>query len=164
MGAAVESGAAGKESVAIANLHNILLGAACRHDRACGAFFPKVNVMLCVESDNALACCAGGRLDSDAVFEVCAEKSIGICLAQIRLGEEGQLVNILHTLDVLGFYAFFVHQVAVIFDVFINVLDLLDDFFILNCQYLFTGGCFNFGLKKIAHRYHSFCKNSSPKC
>ena len=60
MRAAVKSGATRKQAVAVANLNNILVGAAGGDNSSCGAVLPYVDIILCVEGYNALACCTRG--------------------------------------------------------------------------------------------------------
>jgi hypothetical protein len=85
--------------------------------------------VLGVESDNTLAGCAGGGMYTNAVLEIGTEKSVGVSVAKIGFGEEGELVKIVNALYIVGCNALFVHQVTVIFHVLINVFDLLYKFF-----------------------------------
>ena len=78
MRAAVEPGSTREQTVAVADLADILVSAACGDDCSGAALFPDVDIFLCVESNNPFAGSAGGRLDSYAVFKVCAQKTIGI--------------------------------------------------------------------------------------
>ena len=153
MGAAIEAGTAGEEAIAVADLTDILIGAAGCHDRSGAAFFPHVNIFLCVEGNDALAGRAGGGLDADAVLEVGAQKSVGICFTQIVFGEERKLSDIIDTLDVLRLYTFLFHQIAVVGDVVIDVFDLFDDLFVLDFENLFPRRGFDFFLV-VAFHFH----------
>ena len=82
-------------------------------------------VFLSVEGNDTSARRARGGLDADAVFEIGAEESVGVSIAEIRFGQEGEFVNIVNALNVVGCDALRVHQVAVVFHVLVNVLDLL---------------------------------------
>ena len=84
--AAVKTRAAGEQTIAIGNVHNVFLSAAGGHDGTGAAVFPQVHVVLGVVGHHALAGGAGGGLDADTVLQGLAEKTIGISFSQIRLG------------------------------------------------------------------------------
>ena len=88
MGAAVEAGAAGEETVTVRDLHHIFFGAADAHNSAGAAFIPDINIRLGIKSDNATAGGAAGGLNTDTVFFGNGHKTIGISISQIRFGEE----------------------------------------------------------------------------
>ena len=137
MGTAVEAGAAGEEAVAVADLDNILVGAACGHNGSGAALLPHVDVLLCIESDNALAGCAGSGLDADAVLEICSEQAVGICFTKVVFGQERKFSDIVDTLDVFGFYTLLIHQVSVIGNIVIDVFYLFDNLLILDFENFF---------------------------
>ena len=66
--AAVETGAAGEQAVAVAHLAHIFVSTAGGGDGAGAAVLPQVNVVLGVEGNHPLAGGAGGGLDADAVL------------------------------------------------------------------------------------------------
>ena len=140
MGAAVETGTACEEAVAVCDLHDVFVGAACRNDRPGAALLPHVDVLLGIEGDDTLAGGAGCRLDADAVLEVSPQKPIGICYAQVFFAEERELFDIIYALYVLGLYSLFVHEIAVVGDVVIDVPHLLYDLLVLDRKD-FLPGC-----------------------
>ena len=77
MAAAVESGAAGEQAVAVGYLADILIRAARCDDRTCAAILPQVDIVLGVEGDDALAGRAGGGLDAHAVLQRPATRPYG---------------------------------------------------------------------------------------
>ena len=156
--AAVQSHTAGEQTVAVCDLTDIILIAACRGNGSGTAVLPEINVMLGIESNNALAGRTAGRVDSDAVRERLCEQPEGICLAQIGFREKRQLVQIVNRLDVLRFYAFFVHEIFVVGDVFVDMLYLLDEALILELLHVFARHCFNVRLPILCH-WGSFLSN-----
>ena len=123
--AAVEPGAAREQPVAVAHLHDVLVGAARGDDGARTAFFPDVEVFLRVEGDDALARRARSRLDADAALQGGRKKTIGVRFAQVVLCEEGEQADVVEALDVLGRDALFFHLFAVVGHVVVDVLHLL---------------------------------------
>ena len=151
MRTAVKSGAAGEQTVAVANLANVLVCAARRNDCSRAAVLPKLDIVLGVESDNALARSTRCRLDTNAVFQIRSEQAVGISDTQVLLRQEGELFDIVNALDILGFNALCVHKVAVVLHVVVNVTNLLYDFLILNFENFLAGRRFNFRLVVIWH-------------
>ena len=139
MGTAVEAGAAGEEAVAVCDLHDILVGTAGSDDRSSAAFLPDIDVFLCIKSYHALSGSAGSGLDADAFLEVCAEKTVGICFTEVIFAQERELLDIIDTLNVFRLYSFFVHQIAVVGDIVIDMFHLPDDLFVLNFENLLAG-------------------------
>ena len=136
MGTAVETGTAGEEAVAVRDLHDVFVSAACCYDRSCAALLPHVDVFLCIESDNALTGCAGSGLDADAVLEISAEKAVGIGFAEVVFAKERKLFDVVYALDVFRLNSFLVHQIAVVGDIVIDIFHLLDNLFILDLENL----------------------------
>ena len=157
MGAAVEAGAAGEKTVAVSDLHDIFIGAARSDDRSGAALFPHIDVFLCVESDNALSGSTGCGLDADTVLEVSAQKAVGIRFAEVIFGQERKLVDVIDALNIFGFHAFLVHEIAVVGDIVIDIFDLLHNLFVLDLEDLFAGGGFDLFLVIVFH-------NSSFPC
>ena len=137
MGAAVETGAAGEETVAVADLDNILIGAACGDDGSGAALFPHVDILLRVEGDDTFAGSAGSGLDADTILEICSEQAIRICFAQIVFGEEREFLNVIDTPDVFGLYTFLIHQVTVVGDIVVDIFNLFDNLLILDLENFF---------------------------
>ena len=136
MGSAIEAGTAREEAIAVCDLHDVFVSAACCYDRSCAALLPHVDVFLGIESDNALSGRAGSGLDADALLEVCAEKAVGIGLAEVVFAKERELSDVVYALDVFGLYSFLVHQIAVVGDIVIDVFHLLDNLFVLDSENL----------------------------
>jgi len=61
-------------------------------------------------------------------------KSVGISLAEVILGQEGELVDVVDALDILGFDTLFVHQIAIVGDIVVDIFDLPDDLLILDLE------------------------------
>ena len=156
MAAAVETGAAGEQAVAVGNLADVLICAAGCDDGAGAAVFPQVDIVLRVEGDDALARRAGGGLNAHAFFLRFAHQAVGIGEAKVVLGEERQLVQIGGTLDVLGRNALFFHLLAVIGYIVPYMLHLLDQALILQRFELFNGCAFDFRLIVTSHSILSF--------
>ena len=95
MAAAIEARPAGEKAVAIADMADVLIRAAGCDDRPGTAILPDVKIVLGIKSDDALSRGAGGGLDAYAILQGAGHQAIGICLAQVVLREEGELVQIL---------------------------------------------------------------------
>ncbi len=143
MGAAVQAGAAGEQTVSVGNLADILFGAAGCHDRSGAALFPQIDIMLCVESDDALSGGTGGGLDPDAVLQGLAHQAVGIGFSQIALGQERKLVKVINGLDVFRRHAFLFHFPAIIRDIVPDMLYLLDELLVLYLNNSLSGSAFN---------------------
>ena len=83
MAAAVEPGAAREKAETVRDLADILVRRPGRRERAGTAVVPKVNVVLRVEGDDALAGRPGGRVNAHAVLQGLAQKTIGIRVAKV---------------------------------------------------------------------------------
>ena len=118
----VQTCAAGEQAVTVGDLYDIAFIAARGDDSSGTAVLPHINVVLGVESDDAFAGRTGGGVDSDAVFQVGRKHSVGICFSQIVFAQERQLADIFQTSDILRLYAFFVHQVAIVLYILIDVI------------------------------------------
>ena len=138
MGAAVQAGAASEQTVTVADLAHILICTAGGYDRPCAALLPHIDVLLCIEGDDTFSGGAGGGMDADTVFEVGSHKSVGVSLTQVVLGQERKLSDVVNTPDVFRTDSLFVHQIAVVGHVVIDIFDLFDDFFILDRDDLLT--------------------------
>ena len=155
MRSAVETGTAGKQAVAVCDLANIFFGTACGNDGTGAAVFPQINILLGVEGHNAATGCAGGGLDADTILQGLCQKSVRVGIPQIRLGEEGELVQVLNAVDVFGLHAFFVHQITVIGHIFVDMFDLFDQFFRLKLFDFFNGQGLDFFLVVAFHCFIS---------
>ena len=150
----MKSRAAGKQAVAVGHMANILLGAACRHDGTGAAVLPQIHIVLGVEGHNPLTGGAGGGVDADALRHGLAHQAVGICLPQVVLFQEGQLVQVVNTLNILGSHALFFHFFAVVGHIVPNVLYLLYQAFILQSTKLLIGHGLNFRLIIVCHGFH----------
>ena len=129
MRAAVKTRAARKESVAVCNLTNVLVGASCGNDGTGTAVLPEVNVVLSIEGNDAAAGSTRGRLNSYAVLKGLREKSVGVGVAEVAFGKEGELVKVLDALNIVGGNSLLVHKCPIVGYVFVNVTNLLHELF-----------------------------------
>ena len=74
------------------------------------------------------------------------KQPIGICFPQVLFIGKGQLVQVVHRLNVLRTHSLFVHQLLVIRHVVIGMAHLLDQALILPGTNLLPRGAFNLGL------------------
>ena len=147
----MQTGTAGEQTITIRNLNNIRLRAAGGDDGAGAAVFPQVDIRLGIERDDALAGCAGGRVNAHALFNRRALQPIGIRIAQVRLGKERQLVQVTNALDVLRRHALFFHLLAVVGNVVPDMLNLLNKTLVLPRADLLLRCSFNFRLIVVGH-------------
>ena len=157
MGAAIEPGTAGEQAIAIGDMDHILLRAACSDNGAGTTLFPHINIILGIIRNDALARRAGGGLDAHAVGQRAGQHTIGVRLPQVCLGEERQLVQILHAVDILRLDPGFVHQVPVVGHIGIDMLHRLNQLFRLQRPDLLLRHCFDLRLIIVffAHRITS---------
>ena len=151
MGAAVESGAAGEETVAVGDLADILIAAAGRYNGAGAAVFPEVNIMLVIESDNALAGRAGRGLDPYTILQGHADQAVGIGFPQVLFGKKRQLVQIVDGFDIIGRDSLRFHLFAVVGNVVPDMPHLFYEFLVLNGDDLVTARAFNGFLEILFH-------------
>ena len=78
MAAPIQTRTAGEQTVAIADMAHVLVGAAGRHDGPGAAIFPQIQVMLGIEGHHPLAGGAGGGLDAHAVLQGPGGEAVGI--------------------------------------------------------------------------------------
>ena len=149
--APVEAGPAGEEAVAVADVAHVLLRAAGGHNRPGAALLPQVHVVLGVKGHHPAAGGAGGGLNPHAVPQGRGQKAVGVGVPQVVLGEEGQLVEVLHAPDVLRGDPLLLHLFAVVGDLVPDMADLFDQALVLPGQELLPGGCFNFALIVALH-------------
>ena len=90
-------------------------------------------------------------MDPYAVSERLCKESVGVSFAEVSLADEGQLVQIVSRLDVLGLDTLFVHEVTVILHVFVNVLYLSHKTFVLELFHVLTGHTFDFLVPILFH-------------
>ena len=98
-------------------------------------------------------------MDADALTQRRAEQTIGIGVAQVCLGEEGQLVQIVDSADIVRSDALFFHFFAIVGNIIPDVLNLFNEALVLPSQNLLTGSGFNFWLIVMGHREHFFLKS-----
>ena len=139
MAASVEAGAAGEQSVAVGHLAHILIGAPRSHDSPGAAVLPEIDVLLSVEGHHPLASGARGGLDADAVLQGHPHQPVGVSIPQVRLGEEGQLVQVVAGLDIRRCDPLLLHLFAVVGHVVPHMLDLLYQALVLPGLDLFPG-------------------------
>ena len=137
--AAVEPRAACEQAVAVGHLDDVLFGPAGRHYGPGAAVFPQIHVVLRIVSYDSLSGGAGGGLDAYAVLEGHRKHSVRIGLPKVVLGDERELLDVVQGLNVLGLYALLVHQRPVVRDVFVYVLYLFFELFLLERTYLLPG-------------------------
>ncbi len=150
--AAVEAGAAGKEPVAVADVAHVLLCAPGGHDGPSAAVLPQVQIVLGIEGHHPASGGTGGGLNAHAVLQRRGQQAVGVGVPQVVLGEEGQLVQVLHALDVRGGHALFLHLLAVVGHIVPHMLYLLDQALVLPRQDLLPRGALNFRLIVTLHR------------
>ena len=151
LGAVVEAQAAGEQAVAIADVDEVLVGAAAAHNGAGGAAGPDVQVVLGVGHHGLLACGAGGGVDPGQVVPGHGDKPEGIGVPQILLGGKGELLQVVDGLDVLGTQPYLVKFFLVEGHVLVAVLDHLHQPLGLDLAQRLPGGAFDFRLEIIWH-------------
>ena len=152
VGAAVQARAAGEQAVTVGDLADVFIGAAGCRDGAGTALFPEVDVVERIESDDALAGGAGGGLDADTVLQRDRQQAVGISLPEISFGEEGELFQIIHRLDIVRGDALFFHLFPVVGDIVPHVTDLLHETLGLDGPDLFAACAFDRFLIILFHK------------
>ena len=103
-------------------------------------------------------------MDTDTFRQGRCQKTVGIGIPQVSFAEEGQLVQVVDSLDILGLYTLLIHEVPVVGDIFVNMLNLLDQLFGLKLFHILPGHGFDFFLIVIVchfdHPFQLFCWGS----
>ena len=102
-----------EEPIAVGDLNDIVLTAACRCQRTGDHFRPDLNVVCGIAGNDRLTGCAGGTLNTDDILFVSREETEGEFVAQVGLVGEGQLGNVGEGLDILGLDTECVHALTV---------------------------------------------------
>ena len=144
--AAVETGAAGEQTVAIGHLADVLFCAAGGHDGPGAAFLPQVDIGLGVEGHHALSGGAGGGLNAHRLREGNAQKAVGIRLPQIVLGKKREQVQVVDGLNVLRRDPLFLHLFPIVGDRIPHVPDLTKQPLVLEPDDLLPRGAFDLRL------------------
>ena len=142
----MKSQTAGKQSITISNVNNIFVCCSGSSQCARTAILPKINIMLCIESNDTLTRGSRCGMNTNAFGKGLAAKSVRISDTEVVLGQKRKLVKICRGFDVIGCQTFFFHLLTVVGNVVPNVLYLRNKSFILPCKNLFAGSGFNFGL------------------
>ena len=149
--AAMQTHTAGEQAVAVCDMADILFAATNSGNGAGAAVFPQIHLVLGVECHHSLSGCTGGGVDTDTLIHGLANQATGIGLAQVVLGQERKLVQILCALNVRRGHTLFFHFLAVVRDIVPHMLHLLDKTLVLPGFDLLTGSSFNLGLIILCH-------------
>ena len=98
----------------------------------------------------------GGGLNAHTVRQGLGQQAVGIGIPQVVLGEEGQLIEVLHALDAVRRDPLFLHLPAIVGHVVPHVPHLLYQALVLPRQDLLPGGGLNFGLVVAFHMRSPF--------
>ena len=112
--------------------------------------------MLGVKGHHPAPCGARCGLDADAVFQGPGQQAVRIGVSQVVLGQERQLAQILHALDVLRGEAFFLHFCTVVGHIVPHMAHLSDQALVLPCQDLLPVRGLDFFLIVPFHMFFSF--------
>jgi hypothetical protein len=115
--------AAGKQAVAVGDVHDIPVPRAAGDEGAGHAVGPDLQVVVGVPQNLLLARGAGGRLDAHDAVHGHGEQAEGIVVGELGLVCEGQLRDILDGFDVAGLDAGFLIFFMIMGNVFIHVGD-----------------------------------------
>ena len=151
MSTAMYTSTAGKQTIAVCNVADILIRAACCYNRARTALFPQINIMLGVERNHASASRAAGGVHPHAILERLCQQTIRILFLQIVLCDKRQQMQIFNAVNIFRLNACFVHLVAIKFYVIIYMLDLCNQTLTLQCLQLVNRHRLNFRLIILAH-------------
>ena len=145
-GAAVKSQAAGKQAITIGDMYLILLGGSHGHQLASNNIVPDIQVLPGIAYHDLLSGGSGGGMQPHHILHGNGKQPIGIGIPQVLFIGKGQLVQVVHRLNVLRTNSLFVHQLFVIRHVVIGMAHLLDQALILPGTNLLPRGAFNLGL------------------
>ena len=149
--AAVQAHTAGEQAVAVSDMQHIFLAAACSHDGTGTAVIPQVHVVLGVESHDTLAGGAGGGVDADTFIQGLASQAMGICLTQVVLAQEGQLVEVIYAFNIINGNTLIFHLLTVVGYIVPHMPQLLHKSFVLQLTKLLVGHGFDFRLIIVSH-------------
>ena len=138
--------AAGKQAVAVGNLHNVVFAHVGAVHGAGHQLCPAIHVAAGVTGHAGLAGSAGGCMNAHNFALRHGEEAERIVVAQILLFGKGQKVQVLHAMDVLGRDAQLLHLVAVEGHVFVNAAHHVAQPLILKGAQLLAGHGFHCGI------------------
>lgn len=78
MRAAVEPWPAGEQTVAVRNMHNVILGSARRHDGPGAAFIPQIDIVLGIKGNHPATGRAAGGLNAHRLAQWNGKQPVGI--------------------------------------------------------------------------------------
>jgi hypothetical protein len=104
-GAVVRAEAAGEQAVAVGDVHLVATPATGRADRARNHVGPGVDVVLGVADDGRFAGRAAGGVQSHHVVHRHGKHAVGVVVAQVGLGGEGEFRQVVEGLDVVRVHA-----------------------------------------------------------
>jgi hypothetical protein len=162
VGTSVETRAACKQTIAIADMHNIILGSSGCNNSPGTAFIPDIDVFLGIEGYNPLSGGAAGRLDSDTVRQRHGQIAVGVGFLEIVFGDEGKFADVFNAMDILGLKAGLVHLLPVCFAIVIDMGNLLNQFVTLQLAELGCGHGFDLGLEIVLHDFFSCLSSWYP--
>ena len=133
----MDTGAACKEAVAVADLNNIIFGGTCCRKCSCDTSLPHIDIVLSIACDDTSAGRTACRMNADTVRERHCQQSVWILLAQIFLAQKRQLMEILNAFNILRFHTVFIHLLSIVRNRFVHALYGLDQTLILPGSDLF---------------------------
>ena len=148
--AAMSSETAREQSVAVGNVDEIIFGASGCGKRACNAFVPHFNVVLCVANDDLLTGRAAGSVQTDNVGQGNCKHSVRIGVSQILFHCKRELFEIVNGFDVVGRNTGGIHSLAIDLHVVVYVTNDLDQSLGLKRFHFGKRHCFN-GRRVVAH-------------
>ena len=105
--------AAGEQAIAVADVDHVILATVCVLDAAREALAPDVEVVLGVAAHRRHAGGAGGHVDLLHLGERCGKHPVGVVVAQVLLGDERRLLQVVEALDGVGVKAGLVEALLV---------------------------------------------------
>ncbi len=150
-GAVVRPQAAGEQAIAVGNMHLVPGPAAGGADRARHHLRPGVDVVAGVADHRGLTGGAAGGVQAYHLVHGHGEHAIGVVVAQIGLGREGQVRQVFQALDVLGVHPELVEALAVQRDPVVGVVQAPAQAFQLVLAQVVDAGGFHRVQQRVGH-------------
>ena len=118
----VRTQSAREQAITVGYRKNVVARHTISRQAACHALAPDANVFSCVTHNSGITCRTAGGMHAYDLALRCGLQAKGIVVTKVLLCREGQFLNVLDGLDVIGTNVHLLQLVAVERDIVIHVL------------------------------------------
>jgi hypothetical protein len=121
----VNTKAACKKSVAVSVLGNIVFITTDCNQLAGSTVIPYVEVFFCVAYNNLLTCSSARSMNAHNLAHWNCEQSVWVSCAKVILAGEWDFIKVIESLNIIRSNASFFAALSVIFNILINMAEIL---------------------------------------